>query len=213
MWVQSSHHTPLPAQSSCLPRGSHSRVAQLHPHLAGCLSYFVALLNNFEIFGNQVVNVNKTFAKGKASSSINAPSIGDPQRTWQSLSCCFLLSSWVDLLLQLLQGKNEVPFLCSMDLDTKGTATAAGASCRSLPWKELNWPSVTSHSCGKACDRACSPSHHRTFIHQMTLHIRFTPETRPHCVGSHMLGQKKAERSDLSSRLTSKRLQISLLLS
>lgn len=50
MLVQSSQHTPLPAWSLCLPRGNHSRVAQPHLHLAGCLSWFVALLNNFEIW-------------------------------------------------------------------------------------------------------------------------------------------------------------------
>jgi len=117
---------------------------------------------------------------GKAFNGIKVPSLLTTSEPGNHRHGCLLMSPWVGLHLPCFQGRNQVPLLCSTDPAAKRTASWARQGHRAgfCPGRILTGqhrlPLLR-----QPCHRARSPPHDRTFIQQMTLHVRFTPETRP----------------------------------
>lgn len=162
----------LPPQREPQP-GNPAPVPAPQAVLAG-LSLLVKILRS----GKQPVNANKNFATGKAFSGINVPPLLTPNKPGNHCHGCLLMSSQVGLYLPRLQGRNQVPLLCSTNPAAKGTASLerqghlAGFCPRRSRTGQHRLPLLR-----QPCHRAHPPSYDRTFIHQMTLHVRFTPET------------------------------------
>lgn len=100
-------------------RAHTARLVQMQSSLAD-LSLFVMILRP----GKQTVNVNKTFAMGKAFSGINVPLLLTPSKAGNHCHGCLLMSFQVGLHLPRLRGRNQVPLLSSMDPGTKGMASS-----------------------------------------------------------------------------------------